>query len=306
MDGNGSLNLRNWGFMEPEPAAFKGNLGLQLMSTMNEKPLFGGVRDHHHYQYHHPYQAHSTVMAPSTNGGPYHHHRVGGFLESSAPMDYMREVYNREKYMNVLTNNHQNHPQLSYGAFPETSSSHSVEMIQQSNFLDTDNVCRQEVENCEIREAVGTAKKRGSDKIPKSPKAKKPKKAPKPPREDCGRSLHRPRAPKKAAEIFINGRSLDLSKFPIPVCTCTGTAQYCYRWGAGGWQSACCTTGMSVYPLPMSTKRRGARIAGRKMSLGAFRKVLEKLDSEGFDLSKSIDLKNHWAKHGTNKFVTIR
>lgn len=42
------------------------------------------------------------------------------------------------------------------------------------------------------------------------------------------------------------------------------------------------------------------------MSLGAFRKVLEKLVMEGFDLSSVIDLKTHWAKHGTNKFVTIK
>lgn len=56
----------------------------------------------------------------------------------------------------------------------------------------------------------------------------------------------------------------------------------------------------------MSTKRRGARIAGRKMSLGAFKKVLEKLASEGYNFALPIDLKSHWARHGTNKFVTIR
>jgi hypothetical protein len=56
----------------------------------------------------------------------------------------------------------------------------------------------------------------------------------------------------------------------------------------------------------MSTKRRGARIAGRKMSHGAFKKVLEKLAGEGYNLNNPIDLKTFWAKHGTNKFVTIR
>lgn len=56
----------------------------------------------------------------------------------------------------------------------------------------------------------------------------------------------------------------------------------------------------------MSTKRRGARIAGRKMSIGAFKKVLEKHASEGYNFVNPIDLKTHWAKHGTNKFVTIR
>ena len=42
------------------------------------------------------------------------------------------------------------------------------------------------------------------------------------------------------------------------------------------------------------------------MSLGAFKKVLEKLAGEGYDFSNPIDLRTHWAKHGTNKFVTIR
>eukprot|EP00249_Psilotum_nudum_P010173 c22381_g2_i1 orf=1-825(-) len=28
---------------------------------------------------------------------------------------------------------------------------------------------------------------------------------------------------------------------PIPYCSCTGLNQQCYRWGNGGWQSACCT-----------------------------------------------------------------
>ncbi|KAG8095608.1 hypothetical protein GUJ93_ZPchr0012g22061 [Zizania palustris] len=45
---------------------------------------------------------------------------------------------------------------------------------------------------------------------------------------------------------------------------------------------------------------------GRKMSHGAFKKVLEKLAGEGYNLNNPIDLKTFWAKHGTNKFVTIR
>ncbi|CAA6664262.1 unnamed protein product [Spirodela intermedia] len=114
------------------------------------------------------------------------------------------------------------------------------------------------------------------------------------------------KGPKKSMAMVINGMNLDISQIPTPVCSCTGTTQQCYRWGTGGWQSACCTTNISMYPLPMNTKRRGARIAGRKMSLGAFKKVLEKLVCEGHDLSNSIDLKTHWAKHGTNKFVTIK
>jgi hypothetical protein len=114
------------------------------------------------------------------------------------------------------------------------------------------------------------------------------------------------RGPKKHVEMVINGIGFDLARMATPVCSCTGLPQQCYRWGAGGWQSACCTNTISTYPLPMSTKRRAARIAGRKMSHGAFRKVLEKLAGEGYNLNNPIDLKTFWAKHGTNKFVTIR
>ncbi|KAL9679003.1 hypothetical protein QQ045_016856 [Rhodiola kirilowii] len=124
--------------------------------------------------------------------------------------------------------------------------------------------------------------------------------------ERNGGSAKRIKQPRKSVDVVVNGITMDISRIPIPVCSCTGTPQQCYRWGSGGWQSACCTTMLSEYPLPMSTKRRGARIAGRKMSVGAFKKVLEKLASEGYDFSNAIDLKTHWAKHGTNKFVTIR
>uniref|UniRef100_A0A0D6QY34 GAGA-binding transcriptional activator n=1 Tax=Araucaria cunninghamii TaxID=56994 RepID=A0A0D6QY34_ARACU len=111
---------------------------------------------------------------------------------------------------------------------------------------------------------------------------------------------------KKNLDVVINGIVFDISTMPIPVCSCTGVPQQCYKWGNGGWQSACCTTNISMYPLPMNPKRRGARVAGRKMSGGAFRKLLERLGSEGHHLIYPIDLKSHWAKHGTNKFVTIR
>ncbi|CAN1746290.1 Protein BASIC PENTACYSTEINE7, partial [Linum perenne] len=54
------------------------------------------------------------------------------------------------------------------------------------------------------------------------------------------------------------------------------------------------------------SERCGSRIAGRKMSNGAYTKLLLKLASEGCDLSRPVDLKDHWARHGTNKFVTIK
>ncbi|KAK4400987.1 protein BASIC PENTACYSTEINE7 [Sesamum angolense] len=40
------------------------------------------------------------------------------------------------------------------------------------------------------------------------------------------------------------------------------------------------------------------------MSRGPYRKLLFALAAEGHDLSQPVDLKNHWARHGTNKFVT--
>lgn len=158
-----------------------------------------------------------------------------------------------------------------------------------------------------VEKENGPIKKRQGVKPLKSPKEKKAKRAPRATKAESSPSAPRARsAAKKTTEIVINGIDMDISGIPIPVCSCTGTPQQCYRWGSGGWQSACCTTNMSIYPLPMSTKRRGARIAGRKMSIGAFKKVLEKLAAEGYDFSNQIDLRTHWAKHGTNKFVTIR
>eukprot|EP00250_Pteridium_aquilinum_P033313 c5441_g1_i1 orf=276-1280(+) len=93
---------------------------------------------------------------------------------------------------------------------------------------------------------------------------------------------------------------------PIPYCSCTGTSQACYRWGNGGWQSACCTNTLSVHPLPMNPMKRGYRLPGRKMSAGAFQKLVKRLTQEGADLSQPIDLKNFWAKHGTNRYITIK
>lgn len=98
----------------------------------------------------------------------------------------------------------------------------------------------------------------------------------------------------------------DMLSTPVPFCSCTGTNQRCYRWGNGGWQSACCTKFMSMYPLPMHQVKSGSRVPGRKMSGSAFGKLLEKLAGLGVDITKPVDLKNHWAKHGTNRYVTIQ
>ena len=56
----------------------------------------------------------------------------------------------------------------------------------------------------------------------------------------------------------------------------------------------------------MSTTRPGSRLAGRKMSHGAYDKLLQRLTAESYDFTLPIDLKDHWAKHGTNMFVTIK
>lgn len=104
----------------------------------------------------------------------------------------------------------------------------------------------------------------------------------------------------------LNQISFDESRMPIPVCTCTGVARQCYKWGNGGWQSSCCTTSLSVYPLPQLPNKRHARMGGRKMSGSVFSRLLTRLAAGGQDLSIALDLKNYWAKHGTNRYITIK
>lgn len=106
--------------------------------------------------------------------------------------------------------------------------------------------------------------------------------------------------------LGLNQINFDESSMPVPVCTCTGSPQPCYRWGNGGWQSACCTTTISMYPLPQMANKRYTRVGGRKMSGGAFSKLLNRLAAEGYDFSTPLDLKNHWAKHGTNRYSTLK
>lgn len=111
---------------------------------------------------------------------------------------------------------------------------------------------------------------------------------------------------RKSLDCNLDVRNFDFSRIPLPFCSCTGVARVCYKWGSGGWQSSCCTINISEYPLPTSSTRPGIRIAGRKMSSRAYAKVLSRLAAEGHDLSFPVDLKAHWARHGTNKFVTIK
>ncbi|KAF9623469.1 hypothetical protein IFM89_003053 [Coptis chinensis] len=287
MDDDSGLHIRNWGYYEP---SLKGNLALQLMSNVaaerDTKPFFSG-RDP------------STIMVSAN--GTYHHRDHCGIPESSIPMDFMRHDgwihQQRDKLLHVLPGN----PSYSH-ILCETSGSQPMHMMQSPDSSKDERMIR--LEEPEIKKD-GPLKKRPGGRPLKTPKTKKNKKAG--PKDDTiNSSVQRARPGRKNTALVINGIDVDISGIPIPVCSCTGIPQQCYRWGCGGWQSACCTTSISVYPLPMSTKRRGARIAGRKMSQGAFKKVLEKLAAEGYDLSNAIDLRSHWAKHGTNKFVTIR
>lgn len=110
----------------------------------------------------------------------------------------------------------------------------------------------------------------------------------------------------KDQDLGLNQVTFDETTMPVPVCSCTGKYQPCYKWGNGGWQSACCTTTLSMYPLPVIPNKRHARVGGRKMSGSAFTKLLSRLAAEGHDLSVAVDLKDHWAKHGTNRYITIK
>lgn len=106
--------------------------------------------------------------------------------------------------------------------------------------------------------------------------------------------------------LALNRVDFDESVMQIPGCSCTGVFRHCYKWGNGGWQSSCCTTTMSLYPLPPMPNKRYARMGGRKMSGSAFSKLLTRLASEGYDLSRPVDLKDNWSKHGTNRYITIK
>ncbi|WCJ39709.1 basic pentacysteine 4 [Euphorbia peplus] len=104
----------------------------------------------------------------------------------------------------------------------------------------------------------------------------------------------------------LNLVNFDESAMPVPVCSCTGVPHQCYKWGNGGWQSSCCTTTVSSYPLPQMPNKRHARVGGRKMSGSVFTKLLSRLASEGHDLAMPLDLKDYWARHGTNRYITIK
>nr|WIL94298.1 BPC4 [Gladiolus x hybridus] len=110
----------------------------------------------------------------------------------------------------------------------------------------------------------------------------------------------------KDQDLGLNQVTYDESTMPVPVCSCTGKYQQCYKWGNGGWQSACCTMTLSMHPLPVMPNKRHARVGGRKMSGTVFTRLLSRLAAAGHDLSTPVDLRDHWAKHGTNRYITIK
>jgi len=275
-----ALNMRNWGYYEP---SYKEPLGLQLMPAMVD-------RDSKHLL---PRRDPNNIMVGATGA---YLPRESLVSDASMHMNYMRDSWiNREKFLNMLP------PNPSYVVHPETSGAQSMPMLQPPDSSRDERVSRME-EPSVSKEGSQLKKRQVGGTAPKTPKPKKPRK----PKDGNNNTVQRAKPAKKSVDVVINGIDMDISGIPIPVCSCTGIPQQCYRWGCGGWQSACCTTNVSMYPLPMSTKRRGARIAGRKMSQGAFKKVLEKLAAEGYNFANPIDLRTHWARHGTNKFVTIR
>ncbi|KAK6931678.1 GAGA-binding transcriptional activator [Dillenia turbinata] len=269
----------------------KGHLGLQLMTSMagehDRKPFIS--------------RPDPTLMV-GANGASYHHnHRETIVSEPHVvPMDYIRNSWmsQRDKFLNMLPGN------AIYSSLPESSTAHNpIQMIQQSDLSKDERVNR--VHDASVKRDHSPKKRDGNGSL-NTPKPKRPRKAPSVSKANGNSTVQQAKGAKKNVDVYINGYPMDLSGIPIPVCSCTGNSQQCYRWGSGGWQSACCTTSISMYPLPMSSKRRGARIAGRKMSQGAFKKVLERLAAEGHNFTNPIDLRSYWAKHGTNKFVTIR
>nr|GMD26545.1 protein BASIC PENTACYSTEINE2-like [Ipomoea batatas] len=283
MDDDG-LNMRNWGYYEP---SHKGPLGLQLMPSVvdrDTRTFFSGREN-------------PSMMA--SNGLFHPRDSVVSQASSLTHIDYIRDgwINHRDKFLHMFPGN-------PYGGGVMADPSGTQTSMQ---MLQTDST-KEEIANVEDpsvgKDSCPSKKRPAAAASP--PKAKKPKKGPSAPKKNDNPPAQRAKPAKKSIEVVISGIDMDISSIPTPVCTCTGTPQQCYRWGCGGWQSACCTTTISMYPLPMNNKRRGARIAGRKMSQGAFKKVLEKLASEGYNFSDPIDLRTYWAKHGTNKFVTIR
>lgn len=300
MEDEESVEMQRWGryFRQPQ---LSGSVGERVtMSGVGERITMPFLADGHGGSYTHPECSIPDFFPPKRCIFP----PKNTPDLSPIPVDYEREMIsyhqngdNAKMMLQVFSGGHQQQLNDRYGAFlSESGAGNNASALQTLQLVDPSNT----------GEIV--ASKKRSRRSGRALRESKPKgtNGARGQREESVKSSTKRRSGKRSLDMVINGIELDLSGIPAPLCTCTGQPQQCYRWGAGGWQSACCTTAISVYPLPMSGKRRGARISGRKMSQGAFKKVLEKLAGEGQDFSSPINLKPFWAKHGTNKFVTIR
>ncbi|KAI6694256.1 hypothetical protein NL676_021966 [Syzygium grande] len=171
MDGDNSLNMRNWGYYEPT-ATMRG-LGLNLMPSVPEKPLFDSRN--------------AAVMAAS-NGGAYHHRDLGA-SQAMYPMDYVRDAWGinpRDKFYNAISGNH------NYSMIPETSTAHHMQMVQPPDLLKEERATQ--VEQVGIGNEImenGPSKKRPGPKGPKSPKPKKAKRGPRVPKAETTPSVPR-------------------------------------------------------------------------------------------------------------------
>ncbi|KAL8228427.1 hypothetical protein R6Q57_016011 [Mikania cordata] len=186
---------------------------------------------------------------------------------------------------------HHHHAQLSYAVDPHVTEALPITTVP--------------AEAVHKSKIIRETKSRGSSGVGSGSRSKKQKKV----GEDLNRNVTTDgsKAEWDAQELGLMDQiSFDESTMPIPVCSCTGVARQCYKWGSGGWQSSCCTTTISVYPLPQMPNKRHSRMGGRKMSGTVFTRLISRLASQGHDLSAPVDLRNYWAKHGTNRYITIK
>ncbi|OVA13184.1 GAGA-binding transcriptional activator [Macleaya cordata] len=70
------------------------------------------------------------------------------------------------------------------------------------------------------------------------------------------KDLNRRFDPWRRHNLGLNHVYFDESSMPAPICSCTGVLHQCYKWRKGGWQSACCTSPLSVYLLPAVPNKR--------------------------------------------------
>ncbi|XP_042503469.1 protein BASIC PENTACYSTEINE7-like [Macadamia integrifolia] len=274
MDEKGRLGIRNWDFSEQSPGV---NTVLKPVSGV---PLPGGTAE---------YQAAFLKMGTYSNRNS----MISEANAEASSMDYTGHWVHQRNFL----------PSTKASSSPLQAIPLNAEMT-----VPTDGPTHNGgvgTKSSKIRKQQPSSKKPNHVATkalrPKQPKKKNPDSA-----KRKSNPVSTAKREKKNVDVVSGEAAFDFSRLPAPVCSCTGITRQCYRWGAGGWQSSCCTTSISEYPLPMSSSRPGARMAGRKMSSGAYSKLLQKLAAEGHDFSHPIDLKTHWAKHGTNKFVTIK